>query len=527
MPAIIVEHPSAAVREPRTHRLHWFWWLGCPCLLLAAVVSYVTYLALNWPFTKQALIDALQQASLRTVTIAHFHKTFFPPGCVVEDVRFERHRHKEKEPVIRIRHLTIEGSYVGLLAAQHRLRLVKITQMHVTVPPARVHGEPDAIMPLNHTSSVGTLRIDKIVADGAVLDFAHEDGKTPYRITVEKLSAHNVRNNSEISYQTIIKNTLPSGEIRSTGVFGPWDPSTPADTPLHGSYSFQNADLASFQDLSGMMQAKGTFSGKLREIRSTGTVDVDKFKVKDSSHERELKANFQARIDGTEGNTFLDDVRTSFDQSVVSAKGMIASQAGHPGKAVVLDLSCEKGRIEDILDLFIAAKRPPIVGALQMQAHLTVPPGDAPFLKRMRMWGDFGVTGGSFSDKSTQADINRLSKSAEKKAEPIGNEATSLSDLRGHGDIRDAVANLTRLSFQVPGATASLDGTYNLMTYDVNLHGRLYTDGSPSAATTGLKSWVLKAVTPFLKKKGDTRIVPFKITGNYHKTNVGLDLSTK
>jgi hypothetical protein len=69
-----------------------------------------------------------------------------------------------------------------------------------------------------------------------------------------------------------------------------------------------------------------------------------------------------------------------------------------------------------------------------------------------------------------------------------------------------------------------MNGTYNLLNYDIDLHGKLETQGSPSAATTGFKSFLLKAMTPFLKKKGGRQVVPFKIDGNYRKVNMGLDL---
>jgi hypothetical protein len=58
----------------------------------------------------------------------------------------------------------------------------------------------------------------------------------------------------------------------------------------------------------------------------------------------------------------------------------------------------------------------------------------------------------------------------------------------------------------------------------VNLYGTLYTDGKPWTATTGFKSFFVRIITPFLKKKQEVRIVPFKITGNYHNMNLGLDL---
>jgi AsmA-like C-terminal region len=528
MPTAIVEHPVEKAEKPQLAVWRWHWWHLPPGLLIAAFIGYLIFIALNWPFKEQSVINVLQEASLRTVKIGSFHKTFFPPGCVAEQVQFQHHIRKDKPPIIYIQTLTVHGSYWGLLTGQYRLALVKVVHMHVTVPPPLVNGKPDPIMPLNHTdNSVKTLRIDKIVADGAVLDFMHQDGGQPYKLTIEKLAMFDVSNNSTIHYKTILWNELPPGKIRSAGVFGPWNPTDPAATPLSGTYTYQDANLGVFKELSGTMQAQGTFSGKLGEIQTKGTVDVAKFHVADTSHFRELKAAFQARVDGKNGDTTLDDVRAQFDHSALLVKGAVAGQEGRKGKTISLDLICGSGRIEDILDLFIEARRAPMTGALQMKAHVDVPPGKSGFLTRLRMSGDFGVENSKFTDKETQSDLNRLSESAEKKKDAAEGDELALSNLKGHGEIRNGVATLSQLHFNVPGATAVMSGTYSLINYDVNLHGELFTDGKPWQATTGFKSWVLRAITPFLKKKQNMRVVPFRITGNYSKTNVGLDLGSK
>ncbi len=528
MPATIIEHPAQTARQRHSPVARWRWWLVAAAVLIAAGIGYVIFLAFNWPFTQHAVTDALQQASLRTVKIGRFHKTFFPPGCIAEGMQFEHREHKNKPPIISIQSLTLHGSYWALLTAQYRLSLVKVIDMHVTVPPALVHGKPDPIMPLNRTNSTRTLRIDKIIADGAVLDFMHEDGTRPYRITVDKLAVYNVSNNSAISYKTLLTNSVPPGKIRSTGIFGPWDPAIPANTPVRGTYTYQDANLAFFKDFSGIMRAHGAFNGKLGDVHTKGTVDVMNFHVADTSHQRELKASFQAQVNALNGDTRLDDVRAEFDHSSLFVKGTVTGQEGKKGKAISLDLFSENGQIGDILDLFIEARRAPMVGQLQMNAHLDVPPGSGSFLKRLRMSGDFGVNSGRFTNKNTQADLNRLSESAHKKKnEDDSGGEIALSDLKGHGEIRNGVARLTGLNFGVPGATAQMSGTYSIINYDVDLHGKLYTDGKPWTATTGFKSWVLRAITPFLKKKRDMRIVPFKITGNYYKTNVGFDLRPK
>jgi hypothetical protein len=72
-----------------------------------------------------------------------------------------------------------------------------------------------------------------------------------------------------------------------------------------------------------------------------------------------------------------------------------------------------------------------------------------------------------------------------------------------------------------------MHGTYSIINYDMDMHGKLYTDGKPWTATTGFKSLVMHVVTPFLQKHKNIRIVPFKITGKYGHTNVSLDLGSK
>ncbi len=500
-------------------------WLVGGAVLTVGFFSYLVFLALNWPFKEQRVIDVLQEATLRTVTIDRFQKTFFPLGCVAEGVKFEHHVRKDQPPIIYIQTLTARASYWSLLTAQYRLSEVKAVQMHILVPPPIVHGKPDPLMPLNRSNAVHSVRIDKIIADGAVLDFAHEDGAKPYRMVVDKLAAYDITNNSAISYKTVVTNSVPPGKILSSGVFGPWRPNHVGLTPVRGTYTLQDTNLAAFQNLSGTLQAQGHFAGNLGEIQTKGTAEVKNFRLADTSHSRDLKTTFVARVDGTKGDTLLDEVHAEFDRSSLTVKGSIAGEKGAKGKAISLDLDCTRGRIEDMLDLFIAAKTPPLLGAIQMKGHVDAPPGTKNFLQKMRLSGDFGVDKGKLTNKTTQADLNRLSASAEKNE--AAQNATALSDLKGHAEVSNGIATLTHTTLSIPGATTDLSGTYNLINYDINLHGYLYTDGKPWTAQTGFKSLLARAITPFLKKKQNVRIVPIKITGNYDNINVGLDLGQK
>ncbi|HTU47775.1 MAG TPA: AsmA-like C-terminal region-containing protein [Bryobacteraceae bacterium] len=519
--------PEEPVPQRHLRRRHWLL-LGVG-ILVAFFATECIVLALNWPFNKQNLIDILQERSARTVTIDRFYRTYFPPGCVAEHIQFLHRVHKERTPLITVQGLVMTTSWARLLALQHRLTLVRIFDMHVTVPPSEP-GKPNPIMPLTYSEKGGaSIVVDRTIADGAVLDFLSKDpGKKPFRLVIDKLRLDGLGNNEPMFYRTIISNEMPPGKIRSTGVFGTWNPKDPGSTPLHGTYRFDDANLAAFGGVSGTLFSTGKFSGTLRHVNVDGTTDIPNFKVTDTSHSRRLSTQFQAVVDGTKGDTFLNNVTAHFDSTTVYFKGSVAGQEGQGGKLVSLDMSEPSGRIEDLLDLFISAKTPPMTGSVVFRGHVDLPPGPAQLVERMKLRGDFGVAAGKFTDKGTEGDITRLSDSAEKHAKGQKQEdpETVLSDLKGHAVADDGVATLSNLSFTVPGASATLHGTYNLVNYKIDLHGVLFTTGQPGDATTGFKSFFVKAITPFFKRKHAAKVVPFKITGNYSNPRMDLDFGS-
>lgn len=506
------------------------WWLIAALILIGLLLIDIALLLFNWPFTEQAVIDVLQERSVRSVTINRFYKTYWPPGCVAESISFLHRKHKNKPPLITIQKLVIKGNYAGLLTISRNLSKVVVVGMHVTVPPPEPNGGPNPVMPLTESKKAGpSMVIGTVVADGTILDFLpSEPGNKPFRLMIDKLALNGVGNNKPLSYRTVISNTVPPGKIRSSGVFGTWNAENPASTPVNGSYTFQDANLAYFSDLSGTLFSSGKFTGTLGRMEVVGTAGVPNFHLTDTGHTTKLSTEFQAAVNATNGDTTLENVTAHLDQTTVLFKGSVSGQPGEKGKTVSLDIFEPHGRIEDLLDLFIAAKRAPMTGTVTFRAHAEVPPAPEDFVKKLKMTGDFGVDAGKFTDRETQASINRLSEGSTKNKKGEQEDAeTALSDLKGHAVVDNGIATLSHVSFRVPGATAWMHGTYGLYDpYKVDLHGHLLTD-KPSSATTGFKSFLLKALTPFLRKKGKERIVPFKITGTYQKTQTGLDLDSK
>jgi hypothetical protein len=72
-----------------------------------------------------------------------------------------------------------------------------------------------------------------------------------------------------------------------------------------------------------------------------------------------------------------------------------------------------------------------------------------------------------------------------------------------------------------------MEGTYNLITEKIDLHGTLRTEASPSKTTSGVKALMLKVLNPFFKKTPVGYVMPVKITGTYEHPLFGLDLLDK
>ncbi len=104
---------------------------------------------------------------------------------------------------------------------------------------------------------------------------------------------------------------------------------------------------------------------------------------------------------------------------------------------------------------------------------------------------------------------------------------TVMTDLQGQVNVINGTANFSDLSFRVPGAHARVHGTYNLINYKIDLRGQMRVDSQISKTTTGAKSFLLKVMNPFFKKKPKGEVVPVLISGNYDHPTFGLNLNDK
>jgi hypothetical protein len=125
-----IEHPDPSRRLFGRKLL----WIG-GVIFLAVILTPLILLAADWPFTRDAISRALQEASGRPVEIGSFTRTYFPPGCRAEGVRFMHLHHPGAPPLITIDRLTIQGSFTGMLTSPKRLTAVHIVGMQIKIPP--------------------------------------------------------------------------------------------------------------------------------------------------------------------------------------------------------------------------------------------------------------------------------------------------------------------------------------------------------------------------------------------------------
>jgi hypothetical protein len=71
---------------------------------------------------------------------------------------------------------------------------------------------------------------------------------------------------------------------------------------------------------------------------------------------------------------------------------------------------------------------------------------------------------------------------------------------------------------------ALMQGTYNLISERIDLHGTLKTQAEISKTTHGIKALMLKVLDPFFKNKPTGYLAPVKIRGTYDHPTFGLDL---
>ena len=441
-----------------------------------------------------------------------------------DDVVFRHHGRTDVPPLITVRKITLDGSVFGLLSIRPHLSSAHIDGLRIIVPP-REHKNGDAEKraeepkPAKHSA----FTVQTVTTEDAELDLLRKDSTKPaLTFAIHQLTMHSVNLDNPAPFHATLTNPKPIGEIHSDGDFGPWNAGEPSLTPVRGTFAFSHADLNTIKGISGILSSDGAYDGVLEHINVHGATSTPDFSVDISGNPVSLTTQYDAYVDGTNGNTVLNSVNAQFLHTSLVAKGAILEIQNKEGREVKLDVVLDNGRLQDLLVLAVKGK-PPMTGSSSLQTKFDLPPGKETVITRLNLDGQFNIANGRFTQEQIQNKVDTLSNRGQGQPKE-GDAGTAVSQLRGKFKLRNGVATFSSLQFDVEGASVQLAGQYNLADESLDFKGVLRMQARLSQTTTGVKSFFLKALDPLFKGKKAGTVLPIKITGTRESPSFGLQV---
>jgi hypothetical protein len=491
-------------------------------VVIAVVGVIVTGIHLSSPYLQKKVVEMLGEKFHADVELKDFHVYLFPGARIEGSGLVLRHEGRtDVPPMISIGEFSAEAGILGLLWKPWKIGQVKLKGLIIQIPPKGERRKQD----WSKVRDVPVL-IGEIVSDDAELRLLPKSAdKDPHVFAIHRLVMHSVGLDRPAKFTAQLTNAVPPGEIETMGSFGPWSPDDPGQTPLAAEYTFDKADLGVFKGISGILSSTGKFGGVLENIEVQGKTSTPDFTVTIGGHPLDLETVFSATVDGTNGNTLLHPVTAHLLNTVIVAQGGVVKSKDNKGKEITLDVTVDKGRLEDLLRLAVKTTQPPLTGAVTFHTKFDLPPGEGDLADRLNLNGKFDVKQAQFTSPEVTAKIETLSRKGQ--GQPENKDAgSSVSQLKGNFVLDNGVITFRGLTFSVTGAEVALNGKYGLDKEDLDFYGKLRMQAKISQTTTGAKSFVLKAVDPFFRKNGQTE-VPIKITGQRDHPSFGLDLHHK
>jgi len=475
------------------------------------------------PVARAWFISVLRQRYRSDVELGDLRISWFPAVRATGDrLVFRLNGRRDIPPVVQIRRFTLEARFIGFFRNPKRISRLQLEGLLIRLPPRS--DKPALANSLPSSASSAPFILDEVIADGTVLETMPRDpSKDPLVFEIRKLTLHTVGVGQPMTFHAELENPKPPGTIHSDGRFGPWNASEPTATPVSGKYTFRDADLSVFKGISGMLSSDGTYTGQLDRIEVAGTTDVPEFALTIANHALPLHTEFQATVDGGNGNTILHPVRARLGRSEFEISGAIDRTAPETHKTIELDAKAGAARLDDFLRLSVKSPKPPMTGTIRFNTHVKIPPGETQVIDRLDLDGAFTLDGVRFTSPDVQRKIAGLSHHAQgdpKDRDP--NDVTA--DFTGRFHLRDGQLGLPDLRFTLPGAHVDLHGTYALRSGALNFEGTAKLDATVSQMTTGWKSLLLKPVDPLFKRDGAGTVLPIGIGGTRGEPSFRLDI---
>jgi hypothetical protein len=507
-------------------------WLALVLLVCVAVAGAALIWALRHaePILQARVIETLSARFQSRVELSSFHVSIsrglrvWGGGLKIFGKTDVNIHQPGTQPIIAVDEFQFGAGILDLLRTPMRVHRVYLKGLQLNIPPKGQRGEGG-----NLRSRKIKIYVDEFDCEKAQLIInTVVPGKLPLEFDISKLDMRKIGPGQPLRFTATLVNPKPVGDIQSTGFFGPWQADDPRSAPVRGDYSFSNADLSTIKGIGGILSSVGRYDGTLGNIVVDGETSTPDFRVAISGHPVPLTTKFHAIVDGTSGDTYLEPVQAKILNSSLVAKGSVVRVKIPTGHRVVLNVTVNPARIEDLLKLGVRTDPPVMTGAARLRNMLDLPPGEADVSKRLRLAGNFQISQAHFTNEKIQSKLDVLSTRGQgRPKEAKGDIPDVPSQMSGTYNLSNGLLSFSRLHFQMPGTRVDLSGKYSLDGFQFDFHGKARMDAKLSHMVTGWKSVLLKPVDPFFSKRGAGTEIPVKVTGTKSEPHFGVDFGHK
>ena len=531
-----MDAPAAPKKTTRWHLAAWL-----VAALTALAVTGVVLMFVFWPFRYRRVHPLLEQAFQSRVEVERYYRTYFPhPGFVADGVTFWRTGHAGEPPLAQVDHLHVVGTWTGLLFTPHTLYQIWLrgAKVRIVLPgvaatqpsgakdrgtqqargsDARAGVEAGAANPGAQPKNpeLTKLHIETIVANGATLDLLRR-GKPPVHFVFQTLQVHNLQAGQPLTFFTRARLPIMRALVEANGTLGPLRPGHFAEMPVQGSYALAGGNLHRVSELQGTASASGQYSGAADRIKVQGKLAVPNLRA-GAGHVERLDAAYSATVKALQGEVDVGSAKVQMAGSTITASAIVA---GNP-KMARADFATTDGNLERLLEV-VESGTPSVAGKVSFTAQAQFRTGRQPFLKNLRLQGRVAVHDAAFVRNAMQQKLDTLSARVRKQQSrdplPVSVSAS------GETTLRDGMAYFRNLRVTLPGATAQLAGTFNLLNTRVNLAGKVAMQQVLSKDVAGWKGWLLAPLDPFFRHGKAGALVPVAVTGTAANPKIGQNL---
>jgi hypothetical protein len=358
--------------------------------------------------------------------------------------------------------------------------------------------------------------VDEIICDDSQLVIGTDKpDKDPRVFLLKHVVLKDLGPNTTWPFDAILTNPIPKGEIHALGIFGPWNKQDPGDSKVVGNFLFEHADLNTIKGIGGVLRSTGRFEGQLDRISVRGKADVPDFSLDTANHPMPLSTEFQAVVDGTSGDTYLEKIEAKLGGSEFSCQGAVVDVKGK-GHKVDVKTDVPDGQIADFLGLAVKTNPAPMTGRLNLQAKLQIAPGEKSVSQKMTLQGEFSLRQIHFTNPAIEDKVDLMSLRAQGHTNNLRSGTPDVnSKMTGKFEMRNGDLGFSRLDYTLPGGRVHLTGHYAMDGQQYEFVGKVRTKAEVSQMVASeWKSILLKPLDPFFSKHGWGTEIPIKVSSD-------------